>query len=137
VSECFTPLRCDCHEQGEHWTLAYYDSGNHSSCDVDALTVLGASATFGRLISRRLKDQELTLGVKQHHELGKSLTPSRFTIYRLNTVHAMLMPALVMDIYVQVAYGKKYWNYKTSVSNLRPKEDWSRLGTLKVSFWST
>jgi hypothetical protein len=49
----------------------------------------------------------------------------------------MLMPALVMDIYVQVAYGKKYWNYKTSVSNLRPKKDWSRLGTLKVSFWST
>jgi hypothetical protein len=49
---------------------------NHSSCDVDVLTVLGASATF-----QTLQHQELTFGVK---------TTSVF-----RTV-------LVIDVYVQV-----------------------------------
>jgi hypothetical protein len=49
---------------------------NHCSCDVDALTVLGASATF-----ETLQDQELTFDVK---------TTSVFR------------NVLVIDIYVQV-----------------------------------
>ena len=40
VSESTSPLlRCDCHEQGEHWDLVYYDSINHSSFDAHAGTL--------------------------------------------------------------------------------------------------
>jgi hypothetical protein len=66
-------LQRDSHEQGEHWNSGVITV--HSM-----LTVCKYRAALERLFSRRLQDQELTFGVKQHHELGKSLTPLRFAI---------------------------------------------------------